>query len=261
MNSDLLRVLIVDDEALGRHAVRRHVERDARFTIVGECSGGQEAIEAIESSPPDLVFLDIQMPEVDGFDVLVSLGDRMPRTVMVTAFDQYAIRAFDHHALDYLLKPIDGDRFRETLDRAVQAMQTSTETEGVPQIAQLISALGGAVASDRQRFTVRTQRSLVCFAADELESVEAAGNYVKLMIDGDEHLVRDTLSSWSDRLAAEVREFSQIHRSILVNRNHVRELRPSSGGSDAVVVLRSGRELPVARRWRGDLEQLLLAGE
>ena len=256
MPEQVFTVLIVDDEELGRVAVRRLVEKDDRFKIVGECSGGAEAIQSIRLERPDLVFLDIQMPEVGGFDVITELGEAMPMTVMVTAFDQHAIRAFDHHALDYVLKPLAAERFSETLSRAYSSLN-SPSLPDVSALSELVAALGGG-SSGNQRFTVRTHRSLVFFRPEELESVEAAGNYVKLIVGGEEHLVRDTLTAWTDRL--EPGHFSRIHRSILVNRNHVRELRQVQGGSDAFVVLKSGRELPVTRSWRAELERRLLEG-
>jgi two-component system LytT family response regulator len=245
--TDSISVLIVDDERPARQILRELVAPDDRFEIVAECAGGQEAIDAIRSSPPDLVLLDIQMPEVDGFDVLADLQESMPTVIMVTAFNEHAIRAFDFHALDYLLKPVDEDRLRVALERAavrIRERQSGRLPDGLQQLLQ--SMRPGTAQSER--IALKAPGSFLFIEPNELEWIEVAKNYLRLHCTDKMYVQRSTITELLERLDTGL--FVRIHRSYAVNRAHVREIRPAPGGSDVVVVLRQGVELPVGRTFR-----------
>jgi two-component system LytT family response regulator len=230
-----MRVLIVDDEPLARTAVRNMLHRHPDIEIVAECEGGADAVDAILSRSPDFLFLDIQMPEVDGFQVLEAVGrERMPHVVFVTAYDRYAVRAFDAQALDYLLKPFDAARFDEAVARARQRI--SLEVRG-----NLI-----------ERFIIRTERRVFFLPAGEIDWIEAQGNYVNLHAQGSAHLFREPLGSLAARL--DPRRFRRIHRSTIVNLDSIRELRPCLHG-DYEVILREGAVLRLSHRYRSNLEK------
>lgn len=255
MSDAPIRTLLVDDEAHGRAAIREPLEADGRFEVVGEVSGGAAAIERVRDLRPDLMFLDIQMPEVDGFDVLSTLGDDAPTVVMVTAFDQHAVRAFEHHALDYVLKPIDPERFVATLDRS--AVRVAEGRGGAHDAAQrgLVHDLS-PVNSTSDRLLFRAPGRLLCLRPDELRWVESAGNYVKLHVDHEVYLIRDTMTDLAARL--EARRFVRIHRSSIVNVAEVREVRADRHSGESLAVLRDGTELPIGR---GNRDQLIAAIE
>jgi len=236
----MIRTIIVDDEPLGREAVCSLLAEAADFPVVDECDGGEAAIRQIKALQPDAVFLDIQMPGCDGFDVMTRLGDRMPLTVLVTAYDQFAVRAFDSYALDYVLKPVEPERFRKTLDRVRQKCRG----QDAGDLRGLIDEITGRrPRPDRLMF--QSAGHLVLFAPDELQWVEAAGNYVKLHGAQRECLVRQPIAETERRLDAA--RFVRIHRSYLVNLAAVRELRAAGRGGDPVVILCDGTKLPVSR--------------
>ena len=249
-----IRTIIVDDEALGRQAVRGMLCDDDRFEILTECSGGEDAINQVGSLSPDLMFLDIQMPEVDGFDVLTTLGKNAPIVVMVTAFDEYAIRAFEHHALDYVSKPIDPDRFKKTLDHVVQRVRERRAGQGDTGLANLLRDLD-PTNKQTDRIVLKAAGALLCLQPEELKWIESASNYVKLHVDSREYLVRETMAGMSQRL--DPARFVRIHRSFIVNLLEVRELRTDRLGAESVVILRDGTELSVGRSNREQLEALL----
>ena len=245
---DRIRALIVDDEPLARTAIRNMLRRHPEVEITGECDAGAAAIEAIESSIPDLVFLDIQMPEVDGFAVMEAIGrERMPRVIFVTAYDQYAVRAFEVHALDYLLKPFDRERFDEALHRAKQELQSPAWTERM--FALLQESRGGEYL---QRVIIRNQGRVFFLTAGEIDWLEAQGNYVNLHGGGKTYLFREALGNLEARL--DPRKFRRIHRSAIVNIDSIHELRPCFHG-DYDVVLRDGSELKLSHRFRGNFEK------
>ena len=249
-----IRTLIVDDEALGREAVRNAIATDARFDIIGECAGGADAIRRIAEEQPQVVFLDIQMPEVDGFDVLEAISDDPPLVVMVTAFDEHAVRAFTYHAVDYVLKPIDADRITQALDHLVERVTNEGSVQTGSGIAGLIESVRHGAAG-QQRILLRTLDSMLFLETNELEWLESAGNYVKVHALGATHLIRSTMTAIAADLDTDL--FIRIHRSYVVNLHHVRELRPTPGGGDGVIRMRDGAELPIARNHRAHVIEAL----
>jgi two-component system LytT family response regulator len=245
-----VKVLIVDDEPLARERIRTLLAARKDVTILGECGDGRSAARAIREMSPDLVFLDVQMPEMDGFAVLEELGqEALPAVIFVTAFDQYAIRAFEVCALDYLLKPFDPERFGRALDRA--RMENERREGGA-----LREQIGAALAEWKQRskyvdrLVVRTG-GRVCFVRlDELDWVEAAGNYVRLRAGREEYLYRETISQLETRLPPE--KFARIHRSRIVNVDRVKELHPLFHG-DYAVILKDGQQFTLSKTYRGRL--------
>lgn len=232
-----IRALIADDEPLGRRRVRRLLDAERDVAVVGECDDGPAALAAIRRLAPDVVFLDVQMPGLDGLGVLDALGGRraLPVTVFVTAYDRYAVPAFDHHAADYLLKPIDPVRFREALGRVRERLGADT-ARAQPLERLLVRERGGGRA-----FFVRL---------DEVEWIEAARNDVCLHVGRAAHRVRSTLGALERRL--DPARFRRVSRSALVNLDRVRELQPWFHG-DAVVLLQSGARVTMSRRYRANV--------
>ena len=252
--SETVSAIIVDDEALARQVLRELLARDSRVEVVAECAGGREAIASLRLHDPDLVFLDIQMPEVTGFDVLTEFQDRMPTTIMVTAYDKYAIRAFEYHALDYLLKPIDERRFAVALDRGIQRARERRQGRRLAGFTEFVSALTtGATRPDR--IVLKASGSLLFLEPKELEWIEAAKNYVRVHVGAKTYVVRDTIAGVLERLDPAV--FMRVHRACIVNRMHVREIRPVPGGADHEIVLRDGTILAIGRSHRDDVRRAL----
>jgi two-component system, LytTR family, response regulator len=238
-----LRALVVDDEAPARRRIRRLLMDEPDVAVVGECGDGASAIAAIAASRPDLVFLDVQMPERDGFDVVKALPPRqIPAILFVTAYDQYALRAFDVHAVDYLLKPFTGERFRTALARARERIARHAPD---PALAGLAAALRSPTYLSR--LPVRTGGRTIFVDLAAVDWIEAADNYVRLHAQQREYLARETLAALDAQLDPEV--FARIHRSVIVRIDRIAEVRPTSHG-DAEVVLRGGARLPASRTWR-----------
>lgn len=252
---DKIKTIIVDDEPLARERIRTLLEAEAEFEIVAECDGGAKAVETIDARRPDLVFLDVQMPEVDGFDVLMSLkGDPPAALVFVTAYDQYAVRAFEVHALDYLLKPFDRDRFREALDR-VRASIGKNRTGASQGLHHQLADLLEDVRKERKildRLLVKSEGRIFFLSTDEIDFVEAAGNYMKLHVADETYLMRETMSGMEHRLPEE--RFVRIHRSTIVNLERIKELQPAFNGEFSVI-LKGGHELKLSRKYRRELEE------
>jgi two-component system, LytTR family, response regulator len=244
----VIRALIVDDEPLARETLRILLQRDPEIAIAGECSG-VDAVAMIEETRPDLLFLDVQMPEVGGFDVLESVGaDAVPVIVFVTAYDRYALRAFDVHALDYLLKPFDDRRFDETLRRAKEHLRA----RGVDQ--RLVALLEERTAPYVRRFVVRLRDKVIFVNADDVDWIEAADDYVQLHAGGKTHLLRERIAELEQRLDPE--QFIRVHRSAIVNLERVRELHPLFRG-DSILVLSDGSRVRLARARREQFEAAL----
>jgi two-component system, LytTR family, response regulator len=254
---DKIRTMIIDDEPLARQGVRRLLESDPDVVIVGECSDGFDAVESIHGLRPELVFLDIQMPELDGFEVLDALdAATMPLVVFVTAFDQHAVRAFEVHALDYLLKPFDKERFNEALGRAKASLRDKRQGEVASKIADML----GAVRSERphsNRIMVKSGGHITFLRTDEVDWVEAQGDYVCLHSQGKKHLVRGKISSIEDQLSTGA--FVRIHRSTIVNSGRIKEMQPLFHG-DYAVVLNDGTRLTMSRSFREKVFQRLSTG-
>jgi len=249
----VIRVLIVDDEPLARRGIRLQLEQQPGFEIVGECGNGLEAVTAIQDRAPDLVFLDVQMPEMDGFQVIEAVGiEQMPAVVFVTAYDAYAIRAFDVHAVDYLLKPFDRERFLQALDHARSQLLGVPRNLGAQLRALLHEHLGGR--KHLERLVVRSGGRIFFLDVATVDWIEAADNYAELHVGKQSHLVRHTLASLEARLDPE--HFVRIRHSTIVNVRKVKELRPSSSG-EYDVVLQSGAVLESSRRYRKKLAAIL----
>lgn len=247
-----LRTLIVDDMPLARGRLRRHLEPDPELELVGEARNGKEAIELIQALAPDLVFLDVQMPEVGGFEVLEAVGpDAVPAVVFVTAYDEFALRAFEVHALDYLLKPFDAARLGTAVARAKKQLAASQHVAA--QLSTLLDELRGG-KKHVTRFAVRSREKLLFVAADEIETIEGAGNYVRLHTATGSHLLRDRLRAVEAKLDPAV--FIRVHRSTIVNVNRIREMHPLFNG-DQLLVLASGRRVTVSRTFRARLVAML----
>ncbi len=252
-----IRTLIVDDEPLARQGVRRLLEADPEVEIVGECSDGLEAVESIQTAHPDLVFLDIQMPEMDGFEVLDALGAAiMPLVVFVTAYDQHAVKAFEVRALDYLLKPFDRERFEEALGRAKASLRDKQQGEIASKIADML----GTVRNERRRedrFMIKSGGRITFLRTEEVDWVEAQGDYVCLHCQGKKHLVRNKIGHMEDQFTG--RTFIRIHRSTIVNVGRIKEMQPLFHG-DYAVVLNDGTRLTMSRSFREKVFQRLSAG-
>jgi two-component system LytT family response regulator len=249
-----IRALIVEDEPLARERVRALLAAEPDVEIVGEARDGLEAVEAIRREAPDLVFLDVQMPELDGFGVIERLGAlNMPVVVFMTAYDQYALRAFEVNALDYLLKPFDRERFQ----RAVERARGHLDPQGAGALSQrLLGLLQNLKGSPRylERLVVRSSGRIFFLKAEEIDCVEACGNYVRLCVGDDEHLLRETMTSLEAKL--DPSRFLRIHRSTIVNVERIKELQPSFHG-DYVVMLLSGKRLTLSRGYRDRLQEIL----
>jgi len=248
-----LRALIVDDEALARWALLRLLKRESDVSVVGQCGDGESAVETIRQTRPELVFLDIQMPEMDGFQVVEAVGvERMPVTVFVTAFDRYAIRAFDANAVDYLLKPFTPDRLSRALARARGRCLGRQDKETA---RRLFSLLDSRLQSDyAQRLAVASGGRILFVSVADIEWIEAEGNYARLHVARHVYDVRETLQALTEKL--DPREFIRIHRSTIVNIRRIREVQPWFRGSH-IVLLHSGEELRMSRYQRGAVERLL----
>jgi len=245
-----IRTLIVDDEPLGRERIRTLLANDPEIEVIRECPDGRQAITAIEQLNPDLVFLDVQMPEVDGFGVLEAIcGEHMPAIIFVTAYDRYALQAFEVHALDYLLKSYDRERFSAAVQRAKAEIQRSREGALNERLVGLLENL--QTKKDRlTRLVIKSAGRIVFLRVEEIDWIEAADNYVRVHAGRESHLIRDTLQSLENRLDSG--NFLRIHRSFLVNLDRIRELKPIFHG-DYAVKLADGTELTLSRNYREKL--------
>jgi two-component system, LytTR family, response regulator len=251
MPPEPLRVLLADDEPLVRAALRTALERLPGFVLVGEAVDGLATIEAIERLAPDLVLLDVQMPGCDGFDVLAHLEPaQRPAVVFVTAYEQYALRAFDAHAIDYLLKPFDDDRLATALARARTWIVNSRRTGADDPLPRLLADV--AAARHRDRFVVKHAGRFVIVPADDVEWIEARGNYVHLHHQDGPFLLRETLTALERTL--DDRRFVRVHRSAIVALPAVRAVEPLPGG-DRSLVLASGARVRLGRSHRRAFER------
>ena len=241
-----VRVLIVDDERPARLKIRRHLKNRPEVGSIEEAHDGLAAVETIRRDPPDLVFLDIQMPGLNGFEVIEAVGvDTMPKVVFVTAFDDHAIAAFDVEALDYLLKPYSDERFDKAFTRALECLG-SDETTDRTALSRLQA--GERFGGDRlRRIVVGDRDRLELVSIAKVTHLTAAGNYVEVHAEGVRHLVRATLADMERRLDAD--RFTRIHRSTIVNLDHVKVLQADLGG-DYEVILRDGTVLRLSRRYK-----------
>ena len=263
-----IRVIVADDEAVARRRLLRLLAAREDVKVVAECSGGQAAVDAINALAPDVVLLDIQMPDLDGFDVLGQLElDRVPAIVFVTAYDQYALRAFEAAAVDYLLKPFEPERFNQALDRAIHWIGAGSRDDASGQLRRLLDEIraerkvdtGEAQPSGRlDRFMVKRRDRTQFIRAADVDWLEADGNYVRLHVGAANHLVRGTIASCEERLDPKM--FVRTHRRFIVNIERIKEVQPWFGG-DYVIVLQSGHKLRLSRSFREHFHARMLGGQ
>src|SRR5262245_7487579 len=217
-----IRTLIVDDEPLGRERLRTLLENDPDIELVGECGDGAEAVATLREQECDLVFLDVQMPELDGIEVVDQIGpERMPAVIFVTAYDRYALRAFEVHALDYLLKPFDRERFERALERAKLHIQRAKTSEAQQQLLALLEEVKPG-RKPLDRVVLRSSGRVFFLRVEEIDWIEAAGNYLRLHAGTETHLLRETMNAFEERL--DPKQFLRIHRSMIVNCERIQEL-------------------------------------
>jgi two-component system LytT family response regulator len=249
-----INTVIADDEGLARKKLRILLSSEAGVNLAAECQNGNEAIAAVQTHRPNLLFLDIQMPDMDGFKVLDQIpADQMPIVIFTTAFDHYAIRAFETHALDYLLKPFNQERVHRALDRVKVELLKSHEESLKARILELLSE-AKPKARQLRRLVIRTAGRVVFLDMNEIDWIEAAANYVKLHVGKDSFLLREGIGHISAKLDPE--RFVRIHRSSIVNVNRIRELQPCDSG-EYIAVLRDGKELSCSRGCRPQLLRLI----
>ena len=249
-----VRALIVDDEPLARGRLRALLEKEPEAEIVGEAAHGLEAVDRIGELRPDLVFLDIQMPELDGFSVLASIDpEHRPLIIFVTAFDEFAVKAFEARALDYLLKPYDRERFQGAFSRAVEELRRANPAPAQARVDGLVNDLDAAGRSS-DRLAIKSNGRILLIRPGDIDWVGAADNYVELHIGTETHLIRETISAWEKRLHAA--QFLRISRSTIVNLDRVKELQPLFHGEYAVILV-NGVRLTLARSQRDKVDQLL----
>jgi two-component system, LytTR family, response regulator len=252
-----IKVVVADDEPLARERLATLLSSEADIELVAQVRDGEEAVRAIHRHSPDLVFLDIQMPQMDGFEVIQTVGlDRMPPVIFVTAYDQHAIRAFQVRALDYLLKPFDRERFADALQRG----RRQVERDETGDLGRRLLALVKDLRRDQprsDRLVVKSGGRLFFLRTDEIDWVEAAGNYVRVHIGPTSHLLRETMTSIERRLDPE--KFFRIHRCRIVNLERIQEVQPWLNGEYAVL-LRTGTRLTLSRGYREKLQERLGRG-
>ena len=254
--AEQIRVLIVDDEPVARRGLRNQLKKAGDIEVIGEAGNGRDAVETIVQTRPDLVFLDVQMPLLDGFRVIETLNKEHlpPAIVFVTAFDEHAIRAFEINALDYLLKPVDPKRLQKTLQRAREQIRSTRTGERDEKLFALLRDIQSLKTEYLQRFVVKKDGRIFFLDANEIEWVSSEGNYVQLHTKGKTHLLRETM----DRLECKLnpREFIRIRRSTIVRTDVIKELQSLFNGEYGVV-LKDGTQLQSSRRYRKNLDVLL----
>ncbi|MGI9105016.1 MAG: LytR/AlgR family response regulator transcription factor [Pyrinomonadaceae bacterium] len=250
---NIIRALVVDDEPLARERIKRFLTGERDLELVGECADGREAVAAIQTLQPDLVFLDIQIPELDGFGVLEAVGiSEMPAVIFVTAYDRYALQAFDVNALDYLLKPYNRERFRKAVERARAQLSNGAKGE---LNERLLSLLENLQTEQRhlERLMIKSSGRVFFLRTAEIDWIEAEGNYLRLHVGKEAHLLRETMNRLASKLDPD--KFLRIHRSTLVNIERIKELQPLFSG-DYVVILRDGKQLTLSRSYRDKMLDL-----
>jgi two-component system LytT family response regulator len=249
-----IRVLLVDDEPLAREMIREMLKDDSESEIVGECVNGREAIEAIQEHDPDLIFLDVQMPEIGGFEVLEALKSvHVPHVIFVTAYDQYAVRAFEVHALDYLLKPFDSERFDSAWRRAKSHIISARNGEMDQRILAILEELK-AGSKYLERLVIKSGGRVFFLDTDDIDWIEAEGNYVSVHTGKKSHLLRETISSLEAQL--DPKKFLRIHRSSIIKIDRIKELQPWFHGEYRVILM-DGTQLTLSRNYRENLQEAL----
>jgi two-component system LytT family response regulator len=251
-----LRVVVADDEPIGRHRLVRLLQAEPETEVVAACADGEEAVEAIREHTPDVVLLDIQMPHLDGFEVVAALGEAaQPAVIFVTAHDQYALRAFEVHAFDYLLKPVDQDRLREALGRAVAPTGRTPQGSTTRRILTLLEELNARERTrGRDRLVVRTPERAFFLRSETIDWIEAAGKFVHLHVGRTVHPLRESMAELEQEL--DPARFLRISRSVIVNIDRIQEIQPWFQG-DYVLILTDGTRLTSTRGYRDNMRRLL----
>lgn len=272
--SEKIRTIVVDDEPLARRGLMVRLAQFAQLEIIQECSSGREAVEAIQNEQPDLVFLDIQMPGLSGFDVIRKLDEadrKLPLVVFVTAYDQYAIRAFEVRALDYLLKPVDEDRLQQTVERIVAQFSERVQQSQQSKLIDLVAEMTGEDCEDILRrlgegqsltgnnypehIAIKESGEITRVAINAIEWVDAAGDYMCIHASGETHILRRTMKELEQELNP--KRFQRVHRSAIVNLGQVEKLCSRQNG-EYHLVLSNGQELKVSRSYKDKIKQLIL---
>ncbi len=251
-----IRTLIVDDMKLARNHIRQYLTNDAEIEIVGECANGREAIKAISNARPDLIFLDVQMPGIDGFGVIEKIGvEQMPAIIFVTAYDEFALKAFDANATDYLLKPFDEERLTRAVTRAKQEINRSGSGDFDERLRRVLQEVRPARQPKYlKRIAVKNTAHTFILQTDELDWIGAAGNYVELHVGRETHLIRERLSQLERQLDPE--KFVRVHRSTIVRVERIKMLHPLFN-DDHLIVLHNGTKLTSSRTYHKNLLSLL----
>jgi two-component system, LytTR family, response regulator len=251
-----VRVVVADDEPIGRQRLIRLLQAEPDTEIVAACADGEEAVEAIREHLPDVVLLDIQMPQLDGFEVVAALGEaQQPSVIFVTAHDQYALRAFEVRAFDYLLKPVEADRLRLAMDRATSTQQRSAQVSVTRRILTLLEEMNARERGrGRDRLVVRTPERAFFLRADSVDWIEAAGKVVHLHVGRTVHALRESMAELEQEL--DPTRFVRVSRSVIVNLDRIQEIQPWFQG-DYVLILADGTRLTSTRGYRDNMRKLL----
>jgi two-component system LytT family response regulator len=254
MSMKTIRTIIIDDEPLAREGIKELLHTISDIEVIGECSNAVQAVEQILDTKPDLIFLDIQMPEMDGFDVIRMIKDKwLPAVIFVTAYDDFAIKAFEVHAIDYLLKPVNPKRFTDALQHARESFEHGSREIIFEQLRNLMKDVN-KTSRTADRIAVRVGSSIVFVKINDIEWIEAEGDYVMLHTREKDHLVRGKISEFEERL--DPKDFLRIHRSVIVNVGRIKELSPLFSGEYSVTLL-NGTKLRLSRTYKEKLDILL----
>ncbi|MCA8887599.1 MAG: response regulator transcription factor [Parvularculaceae bacterium] len=271
MDDQKISVILVDDEPLAIRGMKLRLAEFAEIEVIGECSNGREAVKEIKSKSPDVVFLDIQMPGLDGFGVVRALiGVPAPLIIFVTAYDKYAIDAFEANALDYLVKPVDEERLKDAIHRAREAIKSRAAASRESKLVELLASLSDEEHdqikeliqdpswTEKERYSERLSfkdgSKVVMLNADDIDWIDAAGDYMCIHAAGKTHIIRETMKTLQQRL--DPSRFQRIHRSAIVNVKKVKELHPHSNG-EYFVILENGNELKLSRSYKDVVARFL----
>ncbi len=249
-----ISVLIVDDEPLARHGLQEILTEDKSIMILGEAKDGDEALEKILQFSPDVVFMDIQMPERNGFEVLRSIPkEKLPITIFVTAFDEFALKAFSENALDYILKPFDDERIHASVQRAKELISLKERAAYSSRMVHMMESMGGR-EKFTQRISIRTSKKIIFINVNDILWIESDADYIHIHTAKEKHVTRETMKGIEPQL--DPSKFVRIHRSFIVNIDHILELQPLHHG-DYVAQLKNGQRLSVSRKYKAKLSVLL----
>lgn len=252
----MIRTLIVDDEVLARERIASLLNKEKDIDVIGECSDGEEALQKINSLKPDLVFIDIQMPMMSGVEVIKNLDEYLPEVIFVTAYDEYAVDAFEMNALDYLLKPFDQERFIKTLARAKQRLLAKNTIEISEKLNNLIRAFSQNKPGEKYltKFVIKSAGKISFINVDEINHIEAEGNYLTLHTNNSKNLYRDTITNIAEKLNPEI--FVRIHRSYIVKIENIKEMQSHFNG-EYIITLKDNTKLKSSRSYKTEVEKLL----